>query len=211
MSGFFEGFGFIFRGGFMMIPLLGSSLVALTIIIERWKVFNRQYVTPADFVQRVLTEAETGKLPQAIQSCEGKEIPVATVLKAGITHFKSPLSEMEISMKNEGESWVPLLEKRIHWLDTIITIAPLMGLLGTIIGMMGSFKVLTQSGVDDPYSITGGIAEALIATATGLVVALICVVANNYFNNHVKNSIYEMESAASRLIEARLASERKKK
>jgi biopolymer transport protein ExbB len=211
MAGFFEGFGFIFKGGFMMIPLLASSLVALTIIIERWKAFNKQYATPPDFIQKVLAEVGEGKLPQAIKSCEGIEIPVATVLKAGISHFHSPLSEMEISMKNEGESWVPLLEKRIHWLDTIITIAPLMGLLGTIIGMMGSFKVLTQSGVDDPYSITGGIAEALIATATGLVVALICVVANNYFNNHVKNSIYEMESAASRLIEARLASERKKK
>ena len=85
-----------------------------------------------------------------------------------------------------------------------------MGLLGTIIGMMGSFQVLTQSGVDDPYSITGGIAEALVATATGLVVALICVVAHNQFNNTIKESIYEMESAASRLTEIRMATERRK-
>ena len=114
-------------------------------------------------------------------------------------------------MKNEGESWIPLLEKRIHILDTTITIAPLMGLLGTIMGMMGSFKVLTNSGMNDPYSITGGIAEALIATATGLVIALVCVIANNYFNTLVKNNIYEMESAASRLLEARMASERRRK
>jgi biopolymer transport protein ExbB len=210
MDGFLSGFGFIFRGGFMMIPLLASSLVALTVILERWKAFNREYATPADFIQTVLAKVGEGKLPEAVQACEGKDIPVASVLKAGISHFKSPLDEMELSMKNEGESWVPLLEKRIHWLDTIITIAPLMGLLGTIIGMMGSFKVLTQSGVDDPYSITGGIAEALIATATGLVIALIGVIAHNYFNNRVKNSIYEMESAASRLIEVRMAAERRK-
>jgi biopolymer transport protein ExbB len=211
MNGFLDGFKFIFRGGFMMLPLLASSLIALTVIIERWKAFNRLYQTPSDFVAKVLAAVQEGKFSEASHLCYVKPIPVASVLKAGIEHFKNSTEEMEIAMKNEGESWVPRLENRIHWLDTIITIAPLMGLLGTIIGMMGSFKVLTQSGVDDPYSITGGIAEALIATATGLVVALIGVIAHNYFNNQVKNSIYEMESAASRLMEARMASERKKK
>jgi biopolymer transport protein ExbB len=211
MSGFLEGFSFIFRGGLMMFPLLASSLIALTVIIERWKAFNRLYQTPSDFVPKVMAAIQEGKFSEASHLCYVKSFPVAAVLKAGIEHFKNSTEEMEIAMKNEGESWVPRLEKRIHWLDTIITIAPLMGLLGTIIGMMGSFKVLTQSGVDDPYSITGGIAEALIATATGLVVALICVIAHNYFNNQVKNSIYEMESASSRLIEARMATERKKK
>jgi biopolymer transport protein ExbB len=185
-------------------------LIALTVIIDRWRTYHRRYKTPAGFIEGVLEKARAGKLPEALQACQGKDLPVASVLKAGLEHFKNPMDEMEIAMKNEGESWVPILEKRIHILDTTITIAPLMGLLGTIIGMMGSFKVLTQSGVDDPYSITGGIAEALIATATGLVIALVCVVFHNYFNTLVKNSIYEMESAASRLLEARLASERKK-
>ncbi len=194
----------------MMVPLLASSLLALTVIIERWKALHKQFVTPADFAQGVLAKVQEGKMAEALKLCEGKFIPVAAVLKAGLEHFKNPTAEMEIAMKNEGESWVPVLEKRVHVLDTTITIAPLMGLLGTIIGMMGSFKVLTQSGVDDPYSITGGIAEALIATATGLVIALVCVIANNYFNTDIKNFIYEMESAASRLLETRMASERKK-
>lgn len=194
-----------------MLPLLASSLIALTVIIERWKAFNGLYQTPSDFVPKVLAAIQESKFSEASHLCYVKSFPVASILKAGIEHFKNSTEEMEIAMKNEGESWVPRLEKRIHWLDTIITIAPLMGLLGTIIGMMGSFKVLTQSGVDDPYSITGGIAEALIATATGLVIALMGVIAHNYFNNQVKNSIYEMESAASSLIEARMATERKKK
>jgi biopolymer transport protein ExbB len=210
MSGFFQGFAFIFRGGFMMIPLLASSLIALTVIVERWKALHKQYVTPKDFTQGVLAKVQEGKTAEALKLCEGRAIPVAAVLKAGLEHFKNPTAEMEIAMKNEGESWVPVLEKRVHVLDTTITIAPLMGLLGTILGMMGSFKVLTQSGVDDPYSITGGIAEALIATATGLVIALVCVVANNFFNTDIKNFIYEMESAASRLLESRMAAERKK-
>lgn len=210
MNGYLEGFKFIFRGGFMMIPLLGSSLLALTVIVERWKALHKQYVTPPNFTQEVLKKVQEGKIAEGIKLCDGKTIPVAAVLKAGLEHFKSPMEEMEISMKNAGESWVPRLEKYVHILDTTITIAPLMGLLGTIIGMMGSFKVLTQSGVDDPYSITGGIAEALIATATGLVIALVCVIAHNYYNTLIKNFIYEMESAGSRLLEARMAAERRK-
>jgi biopolymer transport protein ExbB len=207
---FLEGFKFIFRGGFMMIPLLGSSLIALTVIIERWKTLTRRYVAPGGFAGKVLNLAREGKTGQASEICKGKDLPVASVLSVGLKHFSNPLPEMEIAMKNAGEEWVPRLEKRIHVLDTTITIAPLMGLLGTIIGMMGSFKVLTQSGVDDPYSITGGIAEALIATATGLVIALVCVVAHNYFNTLIKDFIYEMESAASRLTEARMGAERKR-
>lgn len=210
MEGFLEGFKLIFRGGFMMVPLLASSLIALTVILERWRTLQKRYVTPKGLADDVLRKVKDGKIAEAVEICQKKEIPVASVLKAGLEHFKNPSAEMEISMKNEGESWVPLLEKRVHVLDTTITIAPLMGLLGTILGMMGSFKVLTQSGVDDPYSITGGIAEALVATATGLVIALVCVVAHNYFNTVIKNFIYEMESAASRLLEARMAAERKK-
>ena len=204
MEQFLDGFKFIFRGGFMMIPLLASSLVALTVILDRWKVFKNQYKTPEGFLSRVLKKISGGQLAEAQKDCDGKTFPVAAVLKSGILHLKSPADEMEIAMKNEAESWLPVLEKRIHVLDTIITIAPLMGLLGTILGMMGSFKVLTQSGVDDPYSITGGIAEALIATATGIVIAVLCVVAHNYFNNLVKNLIYEMESASSYLQEIRM-------
>ena len=211
MEQFFDGFKFIFRGGFMMIPLLASSLVALTVIIDRWKVLRKDYVVPSGFIHSVLEKAGEGKGPEAVRLCAESPAPVAAVLKAGLEHFSNPPAEMEIAMKNEAESWLPRLEKRVHVLDTIITIAPLMGLLGTILGMMGSFRVLTQSGVDDPYSITGGIAEALIATATGIVIALICVVYHNYYNTLIKNLIYEMESAASRLTETRMTAERGKK
>ncbi len=211
MNGILEGFNLLLHGGIMMVPLLASSLLALTVMIERWKAFHRRYATPPGFIAVVLEKARKGKTGDAAKACQGREIPVAAVLKAGLEHFQNPSDEMEIAMKNEAESWVPVLEKRVHVLDTVITIAPLMGLLGTIMGMMSSFQVLTQSGVDDPYSITGGIAEALVATATGLVIALVCVIAHNYFNTLIKNFIYEMESAASRLMEARMASDRRKR
>jgi len=99
MGGFLEGFKFIFRGGFMMIPLLASSLIALTVIIERWKAFHKRYVTPPGFINDVLEKARAGKLLEAIQACHGKDIPVAAVLKAGLEHFKNPTEEMEIAIQ----------------------------------------------------------------------------------------------------------------
>jgi biopolymer transport protein ExbB len=83
-----------------------------------------------------------------------------------------------------------------------------MGLLGTITGMMASFRVLSEKGVNEPNAITGGVAEALIATATGLVIALVCLVAYNYLSAKIKEFIYEVESAASKLVEARMLLER---
>src|SRR4029077_9683345 len=115
------------------------------------------------------------------------------VLSAGLEHFSNPVTEMELSMKNRAEEWMPVLEKRIEVLDTVITAAPLMGLLGTITGMMASFRVLSEKGVNEPNAITGGVAEALIATATGLVIALVCLIAYNYLSTQIKLFIYQLE------------------
>ena len=174
------GFEFILRGGFMMYPLLLSALVALTVIFERVFVFQKRYATSAELVGKVMEQVRSGKLQDAERICKQHQTPIASVLSAGIEHFENPVEEMELSMKNQAEAWVPRLEKRIEIIDTVITAAPLMGLLGTITGMMASFQVLSEKGVNEPNAITGGVAEALIATATGLVIALMCLVAYNY-------------------------------
>lgn len=202
------GIEFISRGGIMMIPLLISGLVALTIIIERIYVFKRMYATPPEMFSQIVTSIGERKLVNALETCRNSLTPVACVLASGIEHFDNPIDEMELSMKNQAESWVPILEKRVEVIDTVITAAPLMGLLGTITGMMASFQVLSEKGVNEPNAITGGVAEALIATATGLVIALFCLVAYNYLTTLIKNFIYEIESAGSRLVELRLADQR---
>jgi biopolymer transport protein ExbB len=202
------GFEFIMRGGFMMYPLLLSGLVAITVILERFYIFTRAYSTPEDLASKVLALVQSNQLKEAEQLCQGCESPVAAVLAAGIGHFSNPVEEMELSMKNQAEQWIPLLEKRIEVIDTVITAAPLMGLLGTITGMMASFRVLSEKGVNEPNAITGGVAEALIATATGLVIALLCLVAYNYLSSRVRGFIYQVEGVASRLIEARMAADR---
>jgi biopolymer transport protein ExbB len=209
MHSLISGFEFILRGGFMMYPLLLSALVALTVIFERFYVMNGAFRTPVALVSEAIKKVRANQIPEAIALCQGSKTPVASVLSAGLHHFSNPTEEMELAMKNQAEEWIPVLEKRIGVIDTVITAAPLMGLLGTITGMMASFRVLSEKGVNEPNAITGGVAEALIATATGLVIALVCLVAYNYLSDRVKNFIYEVEGAASKLIEARMAAKRK--
>ncbi len=194
----------------MMYPLLLSAVLALTVIIERLYLFRTVYSTPRALTNEVLQKVMAGQIDHAEKLCKEGSSPVTSVLFSGISHFRNSTEEMELSMKNQAEEWIPLLEKRIEIIDTVITAAPLMGLLGTITGMMASFRVLTEKGVNEPNAITGGVAEALIATATGLVIALVCLVAYNYLTSRVKVFIYEVESAASRLAEARMALSRKK-
>jgi biopolymer transport protein ExbB len=208
MHSIVSGIEFILRGGLMMYPLLISALIALTVIIEKLYIFQKVYKTSPEFIDQVLQQIQSRQLKQAQEACANVKTPVSSVIAAGIGHFENPVEEMELSMKNQAESWMPLLEKRIDVIDTVITAAPLMGLLGTITGMMASFQVLSEKGVNEPNAITGGVAEALIATATGLVIALICLVAYNYLTTQVKVFIYDIESAASRLIEIRMASHR---
>jgi biopolymer transport protein ExbB len=204
------GIEFISRGGFMMYPLLLSALVALTVIVERFVSFRNRFAMPRQELQEVLGLVQARELAKADVVCRKHWTPTSAVLASGIEHFASPIEEMELAMKNRAEEWIPILEKRIDVIDTVITAAPLMGLLGTITGMMASFRVLSEKGVNEPNAITGGVAEALIATATGLVIALVCLVAYNYFSARVKNFIYELESASSRLMEIRMAALRKK-
>lgn len=211
MESMWKGFEFITHGGFMMVPLLLSVLIALSVIFERLYTLQISFATPRNTLLRIFEEVKSQKLKAAEGVCRESRTPVADVLAAGIEHFQNPLEEMELAMKNRAEEWVPRLEKRIEVIDTVITAAPLMGLLGTITGMMASFQVLSEKGVNEPNAITGGVAEALIATATGLVIALICLVAYNYLTAKVKFFIYEIESMASRLVELRLAVERSKK
>ena len=195
---------FVSRGGFMMIPLLASAFLALTVMVERAFVFRKRYAMPPNLLREVLRRVEEGKPAEATAALRDVPAPVASVLRRGLGSLDLQPAELELVMRNEAERWVPLLEKRVEILDTIITAAPLMGLLGTITGMMNSFRVLSTQGVNEPSAITGGVAEALIATATGLVIALICLVAYNALTAHVKRVVAELESSANHVSELKV-------
>jgi biopolymer transport protein ExbB len=184
----------VIQGGLVMIPLLASSVIALTVIVERlffWRCLRARKTAPD-----VLTLVAEGDLPQATQVASTSRHPVARVLGAGIAaKHLSPGTAMQAAAQAElsqARRYLPIL-------DTVITLAPLLGLLGTITGMISAFGIVSEAGLGQPHAITGGIAEALIATATGLLIAIMTLVPYNYLRSNVERLTDTLEEQSTRL------------
>jgi biopolymer transport protein ExbB len=184
----------VIQGGLVMIPLLASSVIALTVIVERlyfWRCLRSHAV-----VRRILALVADGDLPQAAQEASTSRHPVARVLGAGIaSKHLLPGAAMQAAAQAElsrARRYLPIL-------DTVVTLAPLLGLLGTITGMISAFGIVSEAGLGQPHAITGGIAEALIATATGLLIAIMTLIPYNYFRSKVEQLTDTLEEQATRL------------
>ncbi len=183
----------LIKGGWVMAPLAVCSLVAVTIIVERWFFFRRiGFRQPAD---EILILVEQGRHEEAVTKAGEVDLPVVKVLKAGLGYRRNPGKAMEAA----GLAQISSLKRGLTALETIITLSPLLGLLGTIIGMIGSFQVMTIAGASQPHAVTGGVAEALIATASGITVAVITLIPYNYFLRRVERETESIEQYATRL------------
>jgi len=190
----FDFFDIIIKGGPVMAPLLICSIISLMVVVERW-IFWRRAGDRRD-AEEVLALVERGELDKAAQSARQVHLPLIRVLASGLAHRNPSVSKaLEVAAQKE----VPVLKQRLTILDTIITLAPLLGLLGTVTGMIGSFGIMSQVGIGQPHAVTGGVAEALIATATGLLIAILTLVPYNYFSNRAEREMEEIEYYASRL------------
>jgi len=187
------------RGGWMMLPLAICSLVSVTVIIERFFFFRRlRAVTRAE---EVIGLVRKGRLEEALritdeaEGLKGQRLPVMKVLSAGITHVFEAAGAMEAAAMVE----VSAMKRGLVALDTIITLSPLLGLLGTIIGMIGAFNVMATAGLGQPHAVTGGVAEALVCTAAGIAVAVVTLIPYNYFLSRVEGETDVIETYATRL------------
>lgn len=190
----------LIKGGWMMVPLAACSLVAVTIIIDRFMFFKR--TGAAHRAEEVISSVRKGQIDAALSIIDeapgtdkGVPLPVMRVLSAGITHRSDPEGAMEAA----GIAELSLMKRGLVALDTIITLSPLLGLLGTIIGMINSFKVMASVGLGQPHAVTGGVAEALIATATGITIAVITLVPYNYFLSRIERETDVIEVYSTRL------------
>lgn len=193
-------FQILIKGGWMMIPLAACSLVAVTIIIDRFMFFRR--IGVAHRGEEVIAAVRQGKIDkaatiidQAPGADKGTPLPIMRVLSAGITHRSDP----EGAMSAAGVAELSLMKRGLVALDTIITASPLLGLLGTIIGMIDSFKVMSVAGLGQPHAVTGGVAEALIATATGIGIAVITLFPYNYFLARIEKETDLIDIFSTRL------------
>lgn len=184
----------LLKGGWMMLPLAACSLISLTIIIERFLYFRK--LNKAEAVEQVFELLHKGKLRDSQELAQNSTLPVLKVLSAGIANPADPAKAMEVA----GISQYSVLKKGLPTLDTIVTLAPLLGLLGTIIGMIDSFQIMaTVNGGGSPHAVTGGVAEALIATASGIAVAVTTLVPYNYFTSRVERESEIIEQYATQL------------
>jgi biopolymer transport protein ExbB len=184
----------------MMIPLAACSIVAVTIIIDRFMFFRR--IGAAHRAEEVIAAVRQGKMDEALSITDeapgadkGSPLPIMKVLSAGVTHPSDP----EGAMGAAGVGELSLMKRGLVALDTIITASPLLGLLGTIIGMMDSFKIMASTGLGQPHAVTGGVAEALIATATGITIAVITLIPYNYFLSRIERETDVIEVYSTRL------------
>lgn len=185
------------KGGPIMWPLLVSSVVGAAVAFERilFLVNEKRHRDPAA-VDRILLLAEKGQIDQAILVGAGSRDSIARILVYGLQNEKKSTSNALLSAANRE---LKRYNQGLPILDTIITLAPLLGLLGTVTGMIRSFGLLGGSELEAPTVITGGIAEALIATAFGLGIAILALIPFNYLNARAEEARHEIEDAANHL------------
>jgi biopolymer transport protein ExbB len=192
---------FIHGGGFVMYPLLALALAAITVIVERLIAFRQFGSVPGLLLAEVLSLVRADRSDEALRRCERSRGPLAACLFVVLNHRGQPTREVERLVEETGQDYFIKLERLLPVLDTTTTIAPLLGLLGTIVGMIGAFNAIalqTHHGSSD--SVLAGVGEALYATATGLIIAVICFMAYNYFAARLRTITAQTEQAATKLL-----------
>jgi len=185
------------KGGPVMWPLLLTSVIAFTVVFERILFLVKESKQRDEKqVEWFLTQVEQGQMEQALEAGKTSADFVARTLVYGLTHRKQSLSHALMQAANKE---LKRFERGLAILDTVITVAPLLGLFGTVTGMIHAFGLLGNAGLDAPTAITGGIAEALIATAFGLVIAIVALIPFNFLNTKVDQARHDLEDAATQL------------
>ena len=195
---------FFIKGGWLMIPLSICSILALAIIIERFislKMIESKSKRFAEKTRSVVNSSENRKVDKIFALCEMTPISLARILKAGLEKKVKGKEEIKEAIQDVGSEEIPYLEKRLKILGTITAIAPLIGLLGTVVGMIRAFNVITVQGIGDPGALAGGIAVALYTTAFGLGIAIPSLVFYNYFMHRTDKIIRRLESISREFIE----------
>ncbi|MFP4131517.1 MotA/TolQ/ExbB proton channel family protein [Thiohalospira sp.] len=188
-------------GGWIMWPLLLCSVVAVAIIAERFWSLRPSRVVPPHLVARIWHWQGQGKLDNRRLAELREGSPLGRVLAAGLVNLHHDREVMKESIEEAGRQVVLELERFLNTLGTIASITPLLGLLGTVIGMIKVFATITSAGLGDPSELAGGISEALITTATGLAIAIPSLMFYRYFRGRVDELVLRMEEEALKLVE----------
>ncbi len=188
-------------GGILIWPLLLCSVISLAIIGERFWSLQKKRIIPEDLVKKVWEWNRTGLLDERHIETLRRGSPLGRILAAGLINRKRDREVMKESIEEVGRHVAHDLERFLNTLGTIASISPLLGLLGTVVGMIKVFAVITAQGVGDPSVLAEGISEALITTAVGLTVAIPSLMFYRYFRGRVDELVVTMEQESLKLVE----------
>ncbi|MDX5332768.1 MAG: MotA/TolQ/ExbB proton channel family protein [Gammaproteobacteria bacterium] len=194
-------FEIIQAGGWLMLPIIACSVVALAIVLERLWSLKRSRVIPRQLVAQIWQWAQQGQLTEERIRELRAGSPLGRVLAAGLVNRNHSREVMKEGIEETGRHVAHELERFLNTLGTIAAITPLLGLLGTVIGMITVFSVITDVGVGNPGQLAGGISEALITTAAGISVAVPSLIFHRYFRGKVDELVVVMEQEAIKLVE----------
>lgn len=190
-------------GGWLMVPIIGCSVIAVAILLERLWTLQRHRVLPEDLTRQVWEWVSRNELNHSHIQALQEGSPLGRILAAGLVNRNRDRDIMKESIEDTGRHVVHELERYLNLLGTIAAVAPLLGLLGTVTGMVKIFAALSASGaVGDPAVLAGGISVALITTVGGLAVAIPSLVALRYLRDRVDGLVVAMEKEAITLVEA---------
>jgi biopolymer transport protein ExbB len=189
-------------GGPIMWPIILCSIAAAAIILERFWTLQDKRVLPGDLVQKIWHLVEANQINDKIIAALEQNSPLGKVLAAGLTNRHRPREVMMERLEDAGRHVIHELERFLNTLGTIAAISPLLGLLGTVTGIIKAFNAIQAGGMGDPRALSGGIAEALITTAAGLCVAIPALIAYRYLRGRVDRIVIQMEKQAIRLADA---------
>jgi biopolymer transport protein ExbB len=190
------------QGGFMMIPIFLLSVIAIYLFFERLMIINKANQNPDEFMNRVKQSVLKGDINGAKFLCAQQDSPVARMIQKGLSRIGSPLKNIEASIENVGKLEIFKLEKNLSSIATIAGAAPMMGFLGTVIGMVEAFIAIAQEeGTVSPKLLSSGIYTAMITTVAGLIVGIMAYLAYNFLITRVQKVIHKMEYTSIEFID----------
>lgn len=189
------------RGGPVMYPIFIISVLGMAIIFERSIKLRSNRIFPRDFITQIRMFLRKKDIPRVIALCESRKIPLARIIRMGLLKYKDGIAAVEGAIESAGSLEIAILGERLRMLSALANLAPLLGFLGTVTGMIKAFNIIAATGSGRPDLIAGGISEALITTASGLSVGIPLTMGYFYFQGRVESIIIELEEISMSMLE----------
>ena len=192
---------YFLEGGAFMWPILMTLIFGLAFVIERAYSLMMSGVDSQIFFEEITSSVKEKGVEETTLICKDTDGPVAAIFHAGLTKLDRGLEDVEKGIENAGAIEMAFLEKNMIWLNAVITVAPMLGFTGTVVGMIGAFDAIKAANDISPAVVAGGISQALLTTAFGLIVAMIIQVFQNVFVSRIDKLVLDMEEQSNRFMD----------